>query len=212
MINGARCFLYPAAGAVFIVMLCYNTLMSLWETVIIGAGLAMDALAVSICKGLAMKRMNLRSALVIAAWFGGFQALMPLLGSVLGIAFRGEVESFDHWIAFVLLALIGANMIRESLSGEQEKVSDDISFKVMLPLAVATSIDALTVGITFALLGTNIVLSALLIGAITFVICFFGVFLGTRFGEKLGSRAELAGGIALILIGLKILLEHLGVL
>ena len=183
--------------------------MSIYEIALIGAGLAMDALAVSICKGLAMKRMDWKTAAVIAAWFGVFQALMPMAGSLLGSAFSGLAGMLGPWVAFILLALIGANMIRESFSDESEKVNDSIAFKVMLPLAVATSIDALTVGVSFGLLGVNAFSAALLIGAITFVICVFGVRLGNSLGEKLGSRAELAGGLVLIIIGLKILFEHL---
>ena len=186
--------------------------MSFFEIAVIGVGLAMDALAVSVCKGLAMKKMNWRSAAVIAAWFGFFQFLMPVIGWLLGSAFSDLAESIDHWIAFVLLALIGANMIREALSGEEETTNDSIAPKVMLPLAVATSIDALTVGITFAFFKINVWAASLLIGGITFVICILGVKLGNRFGEKLGSRAQILGGVVLILIGLKILLEHLGIL
>lgn len=169
----------------------------------------MDALAVSICKGLAMKRMNWGTAAVIAAWFGGFQALMPMAGSLLGSAFSGLAGTLGPWIAFILLALIGANMIRESFSDEAEKVNDSIAFKVMLPLAVATSIDALSVGVGFGLLGVNAFSASLLIGAITFVICLFGVRLGNRVGERLGSRAELLGGLVLIIIGVKVLFESL---
>jgi len=186
--------------------------MTLLEIVMIGAGLAMDALAVSVCKGLAMKRRDWRAAALIAAWFGFFQFIMPLFGCLLGSAFSGIAGALGSWIAFVLLALIGANMIRESFSDEENNQNASTAPKVMLPLAVATSIDALSVGITFAFFEINVWLASGLIGVITFVICVFGVRIGSRFGEKLGRRAEILGGAVLIIIGLKILLEHLGIL
>ena len=172
----------------------------------------MDAFAVSICKGLSMKKMNWKKAIIIASYFGGFQALMPVIGFILGYAFTGIVENIDHWIAFVLLAIIGVNMIKESRDEETDKRNDNVAFKIMIGLAIATSIDALAIGITFAFLKTNIILAILLIGAITFITSLLGVKIGNKFGDKLQNKSELIGGIVLILIGLKILLEHLGVL
>ena len=186
--------------------------MSLLELFILAVGLSMDAFAVSVCKGLAMKKVTLRKACLVGAWFGGFQALMPALGCFLGTSFAAYITAFDHWVAFVLLALIGANMIREALSKDEEKADDDLSFKAMLVLAVATSIDALAVGITFAFLEVNLLWAVLFIGMITFALSAVGVKVGNVFGEKYKSRAELAGGVILVLLGVKILLEHLGLL
>ena len=185
--------------------------MGFFELFLIGIGLSMDAFAVAICKGLGMERINKRDALLLALCFGGFQALMPTLGFLLGYRFESFITSIDHWIAFILLALIGGNMIREALGKDEEHENDDFSFKAMLPLAVATSIDALAVGISFAFLGVDIVQAALLIGATTFVLSGVGIFVGNIFGSKYKSKAEFLGGAVLILIGLKILLEHLGV-
>lgn len=186
--------------------------MNIVEIVIIGIGLAMDAFAVSVCKGLSMKKMDWKSAIIIALYFGIFQAGMPVLGYFLGSTFSGFVESVDHWIAFVLLSIIGGNMIKESFDDEIEKRNDRVDIKTMLVLAIATSIDALTVGITFAFLKANIIVSVAIIGIITFVLSIFGVKLGNKFGDKFQNKAELFGGIILILIGLKILLEHLEIL
>ena len=186
--------------------------MNIVEIVIIGIGLAMDAFAVSVCKGLSMKKMNWKNAVIIALYFGIFQAGMPVLGYFLGSTFSSFVESVDHWIAFVLLSIIGGNMIKESFDDEIEKRNDRVDIKTMLILSVATSIDALTVGITFAFLKANIIISAIIIGVITFVLSILGVNLGNKFGDKFQNKAELFGGIILILIGLKILLEHLGFL
>ena len=172
----------------------------------------MDAFAVSVCKGISMKKMNWKKACIIGLWFGGFQALMPTLGYFLGSAFESLVTNIDHWIAFILLAIIGGNMIKEAFSKDKEESNDDISFKTMLMLAIATSIDALAVGITFAFLNVNLLLSISMIGIITFVISIIGTKVGNRFGNKYEKNAELAGGIILILIGLKILLEHLNIL
>ena len=173
----------------------------------------MDAFAVSVCKGLSVKKAGVKHVLTVGVYFGGFQALMPLLGFLLGYKFESFITNIDHWIAFVLLAIIGGNMIREALGkDEDDKENDDFSFKAMLPLAVATSIDALAVGISFAFLGVDIVTAALLIGATTFVLSGAGIFVGNIFGSKYKSKAELAGGIVLILIGAKILLEHLGII
>ena len=187
--------------------------MSISELLLIAVGLSMDAFAVSICKGLATKKVGVKHMLIVGLWFGGFQALMPLIGYFLGSTFEEYITRFDHWVAFVLLALIGGNMIREALSGEEEKANDSLGVREMLTLAVATSIDALAVGVTFALLpGVNIAAAVSFIGVITFVISAAGIQVGNAFGAKCKSKAELAGGVILILIGLKILLEHLGVI
>lgn len=187
--------------------------MSFLDIFLIGVALSMDAFAVSVCKGLSVKKAGVKHALTVGVYFGGFQALMPLLGFLLGYKFESFITNIDHWIAFVLLAIIGGNMIREALGkDEDDKENDDFSFKAMLPLAVATSIDALAVGISFAFLGVDIVTAALLIGATTFVLSGAGIFVGNIFGSKYKSKAELAGGIVLILIGAKILLEHLGII
>ena len=186
--------------------------MNLWELFVIAVGLSMDAFAVSICKGLSMKKMSWKNGIIAGLYFGGFQAGMPLIGYVLGTQFKVLITSIDHWIAFVLLGLIGANMVRESREHDDESVSDSFRFMTMLPLAVATSIDALAVGVTFAFLQVDIVPAVSFIGATTFVLSCIGVKIGHVFGTKYKSRAELFGGIVLILMGLKILLEHLGFL
>lgn len=175
----------------------------------LAVGLAMDAFAVSICKGLAMREKVLKKGIIVGLWFGGFQALMPTIGFFLGTQFKDQITSIDHWIAFVLLGLIGINMIKEALSNEEEQADDSIAVKEMFMLAVATSIDALAVGITFAFLNVNIVSAASIIGVCTFLISFAGVKIGNIFGTKYKSKAELAGGIILILLGFKILFEHL---
>ena len=184
--------------------------MGIIEIFLIGLGLAMDAFAVSICRGLSVKKINLKKICVIGSYFGIFQAGMPALGYFLGKSFETYVIQIDHWIAFILLSFIGINMIREALSKEIEENNSDLSFKTMLILAVATSIDALAVGITFAFLKVDIMLSSLIIGITTFIISSIGVIIGNKFGNKYGKRAELFGGIILIIIGAKILLEHLG--
>ena len=166
----------------------------------------------AICKGLAIRRLQLHQALVVGLWFGAFQALMPAVGYLLGSAFAELVTSVDHWIAFVLLAIIGANMIREGVRGDEESCDPSLSFNVMLMLAIATSIDALAVGVTFAFLQVNIVAAVLFIGCVTFVISAAGVKIGNVFGARYKAKAEVFGGAVLLLIGLKILLEHLGVL
>lgn len=189
--------------------------MGFFELFLIAVGLSMDAFAVSICKGLKMQRFNVRHAGVIALAFGGFQALMPVIGWFLGKQFESYITGIDHWIAFVLLAVIGGKMAVESFKKEEEdssKENEKLDVKELLVLAVATSIDALAVGITFAFLQVSIVPAVSLIGVITFVLSALGVFIGHKFGAKFKSKAELAGGIILILIGLKILLEHLGVI
>ncbi|MCD7950813.1 MAG: manganese efflux pump MntP family protein [Erysipelotrichaceae bacterium] len=185
--------------------------MGFFEVVFIGVGLSMDAFAVSICKGLSTRKLSVKHALICGLWFGIFQALMPTIGYILGVQFADKIESIDHWIAFILLALIGLNMIKEALEDEDEDIEPDFSFKAMLPLAVATSIDALAVGVTFAFLNVNIISSVLIIGCTTFVISIVGVVIGHIFGTRYKARAEIVGGVILILIGLKILLEHLGI-
>ena len=189
--------------------------MKLFEIIVIGIGLAMDALAVSICKGLSMKKTDWKKAIIIALYFGIFQALMPVLGYFLGSTFSSFVQSVDHWIAFILLAIIGANMIIDSTDDEDdeiEKRNDKVDVKTMLLLAVATSIDALAVGVTFAFFEVNLLLSVSIIGIISFALSFIGGAIGNKFGDRFQNRAELAGGIVLIIIGFKILLEHLGIL
>lgn len=187
--------------------------MGLLELFLIAVGLSMDAFAVSICKGLSTQKLEIKHYLIIGAWFGGFQALMPTVGYFLGSTFEKYITSYDHWIAFVLLGFIGGNMIREGLSKEEEKANDSFAAKTMVVLAVATSIDALAVGITFALLpDVNIVAAVAFIGAITFIISALGLKVGNIFGMKYKSKAEIVGGVILILIGVKILLEHLGVI
>ena len=192
------------------------------ELLLIAVGLSMDAFAVSVCKGLSLRKVQWRHMITAGLWFGVFQAVMPLSGYLLGINFRSFIESIDHWIAFTLLALIGFNMIREALSeddeddenGEKDGDEKNASFgyKVMLPLAVATSIDAFAVGITFSFLNVSILPAVLTIGATTFLFSAAGVIIGNVFGTRFRSKAEIAGGIVLILIGLKILLEHTGCL
>ena len=184
--------------------------MSIIEIALIGVGLAMDAFAVSICKGLAMRRMNYKIAIIIAAFFGVFQALMPALGYVLGTTFANKIAAIDHWIAFILLALIGANMIKEALSSDDDECQDDsLRLGDLIMLSIATSIDALAVGITFAFFNVSLLLSVSMIGIITFIICVIGVKVGNVFGEKYKSKAELAGGLILIVMGAKILIDHL---
>ena len=184
--------------------------MSLFELFLLALGLSMDAFAVSICKGLAVKKVELRHALCCGLWFGGFQALMPFLGWLLGVRFQAVIASVDHWIAFILLAVIGAGMIREARCPEDaEEESADFGVRAMAALAVATSIDALAVGVTFAFLEVAILPAVSFIGVITFLCSAAGVKIGHEFGLKYRSRAELLGGVVLIGIGLKILIEHL---
>ena len=186
--------------------------MEIYEILLIGIGLAMDAFAVSICKGLSMKKMNWKNAVIIALYFGVFQALMPLIGYFLGMTFESIVTTFDHWVAFALLTLIGGGMIKESFDDEDDKKNDRVDFKTMVVLAIATSIDALAIGITFAFFDVNIVLAVSIIGIITFIISILGVKIGNRFGDKYQNKAQLMGGIILVLLGFKILLEHLGII
>ncbi len=185
--------------------------MGLLELFLIAVGLSMDAFAVAICKGLSVKKVTLKHGLIVGLYFGGFQAGMPLLGYFLGSSFAKYIENFDHWIAFVLLGIIGFNMIRESREKEEE-LNASFGFKAMFPMAVATSIDALAVGVSFAVMKVQIGWAVTFIGVITFTLSAIGVKIGNHFGAKYKSRAELFGGIVLILLGVKILLEHLGIL
>lgn len=188
--------------------------MGFIELLLIAVGLSMDAFAVAVCKGLSVGKPGWRHFLAVGLWFGGFQALMPAIGYLLGTTFEKYITSVDHWVAFVLLGLIGGNMLKEGFSREEEREENaSFGFRAMLPLAVATSIDALAVGITFALLPEVNIFSAVgLIGATTFCVSALGLKVGNIFGLKYKSKAEVAGGIILILMGLKILLEHLGVI
>ncbi len=180
--------------------------------------LSMDAFAVAICKGLSMEKLTVRKAAIVGGWFGGFQALMPAIGYILGIQFRDKITAIDHWIAFILLLIIGLKMIKESKSSKEEGCSvdggcnDSLSAREMFVLAVATSIDALAVGITFAFLNVNIVVAVSFIGILTFLLSMTGVKVGHTFGVKYKARAEFVGGVVLIFMGLKILLEHTGIL
>ena len=189
--------------------------MGFIELLLIGVGLAMDAFAVSICKGLNMRKMNYKQAGTIALYFGGFQAFMPFLGWSLGRHFEQYIVSIDHWVAFILLAFIGGNMIKEALGEDEDEIcckEESLDYKELFMLAIATSIDALAVGVTFAFLRVSIAPAVTIIGITTFIISFVGVHIGHHFGSKYEKKAELAGGIILICIGLKILLEHLGIL
>lgn len=187
--------------------------MNLWELFLSAVGLSMDAFAVSVCKGLATEEVKVKHFFIVGLWFGGFQALMPAFGYFLGSGFEQYIASLDHWIAFILLALIGGNMIRESLSKEDECHNASFSAKTMFVMAIATSIDALAVGITFALLpDVSIAAAVSFIGIITFILSGTGLKIGNVFGTKYKAKAEFAGGLILILMGTKILLEHLGIL
>ena len=192
--------------------------MGIGELFLLAVGLSMDAFAVSVCKGLAMKRATLKAEATCGLWFGGFQALMPTVGFFLGALFADAIEAFDHWVAFALLAIIGINMLKEALekkdeSGGNPEKDADLSVKTMFLMAVATSIDALAVGISLAMVGSvNIWLAAAFIGICTCLLSALGVKIGNVFGSRYEKKAELAGGVILILLGVKILLEHLGVL
>ncbi len=188
--------------------------MGLAELFIIAVGLSMDAFAVAVCKGLSVYKLKGKHIFLTGLWFGGFQGLMPLIGYFLGSTFEKHITPIDHWIAFVLLGLIGINMIKEGLSKEEENGEDaSFSIKTMFVMAVATSIDALAVGITFALLpDVNITVAVLFIGVITFTLSCVGIKIGNVFGAKFKSKAEIAGGVILVLMGTKILFEHLGVI
>jgi len=184
--------------------------MSFIEILVIAIGLSMDAFAVSIGKGLSVKKVSIRNALSVGLWFGGFQALMPLIGYYLGISFASLVESFDHWIAFILLAGIGGNMIREALGEDEcDSIDSSFAFKAMLLMAIATSIDALAAGVSFAFIGLNIWWTILTIGLTTFAFSVVGLYIGHIVGHKFHKRAEIFGGLVLIGIGIKILVEHL---
>ena len=183
--------------------------MGLIELFLIAVGLSMDAFAVSVCKGLAMPKCTFKKAAIVGLWFGGFQALMPAIGYILGAQFQEAIASIDHWIAFVLLALIGGNMIHEALDNDEEEADASLNVKTMFLLAVATSIDALAIGITFAFLKVSIIPAVCFIGIVTFIISFAGVKIGNVFGARYKNKAEIVGGVILILLGLKILLEHL---
>lgn len=187
--------------------------MSILEIFFIGAALSMDAFAVAVCKGLSMKRVNYAHAVIISLYFGGFQALMPLLGYLGGSYARAYIERFDHWVAFGLLLLIGANMIKESFSSESTESAEEfkLNHKELLLMAVATSIDALAVGIAFAMDDVNIFAAAPVIGITTFCFSFLGVAIGNRIGNKLQNKAQIFGGVVLIIIGIKILFEHLNI-
>lgn len=195
--------------------------MSLIELFIIAVGLSMDAFAVSICKGLSIKKASLKQCIKVGLYFGGFQGGMPLIGFILGVQFKDYITSIDHWIAFVLLLIIGINMIRESIEDSIvdlteaavcEDVVEALNFKSMIMLSIATSIDALAIGVTFAFLQVNIVHAVSFIGIVTFVLSMIGVKVGNIFGTKFKSKSEFVGGVILILMGLKILLQHLGYL
>lgn len=182
--------------------------MSLIELFIIAVGLSMDAFAVSICKGLSMQTMSWKNAVIVGLYFGGFQAGMPFIGYILGSQFKNTITSIDHWIAFILLGIIGFNMIRESLNQEEESVDCSVAPGNMILLAIATSIDALAVGVTFAFLQVRVVPAVSFIGSTTFVLAIIGVKVGNVFGTKYKSKAEFAGGLILVIMGMKILLEH----
>lgn len=188
--------------------------MSITEIFLIAVSLAMDAFAVSLCKGLCMRKINYKQAAIVAAMFGGFQAAMPLLGWFLGKQFQQYIVNIDHWVVFALLLMIGGKMIVDVFGDEEKKqaVCDRLNIKELVIMAIATSIDAFAVGLTLAVLGASILLSISIIGAVTFVICFIGVVIGNKVGTKLKKKAQLAGGVVLILIGIKILLQHLGVI
>lgn len=186
--------------------------MGVAELLILAVGLSMDAFAVAVCKGLAMAQVTIKKACIVGLWFGGFQALMPAIGYVLGIQFKGYIIAVDHWIAFVLLVFIGGGMIKGALEEDEECTDDSLAVGKMFMLAVATSIDALAIGVTFAFLETKVIPAVSLIGVTTCILSIAGVKIGNIFGVKYKARAELAGGIILIFLGSKILLEHLGIL
>ena len=192
-----------------------EVIMTVWEIVLVALGLSADAFAVAMCKGVEMKKFVLGYALVIALFFGAFQALMPLIGWAVASQFARYIESFDHWIAFALLLLLGGKMMLDSFKKEEEEEGEKVlklGLKTLVLMAVATSIDALAVGVTFAFLQVNVWLAVAMIGSVTFVLSFLGVVIGVRIGDKFEKKAEFFGGLILVLIGVKILLEHLGVI
>lgn len=187
--------------------------MGFIEIFFIGVGLAMDAFAVSVCKGLSVKDIDLKKSCTIALYFGSFQAIMPYMGYIFGSTFQGLITKYDHWIAFMLLTVIGIKMIRDAIINQNyDEKNDDISIKTMLILAIATSIDALAVGITFSFFKINIIMAISIIGIVTFILSYIGVKVGTRFGDKFERKSEIFGGIILILIGIKIVIEHLEII
>ena len=189
--------------------------MGFGELLLLAVGLSMDAFAVSICKGLGMKKAGLKEGAICGTWFGGFQALMPLIGFFLGSLFAQAIEAFDHWVAFGLLVIIGINMLKDAFSKDCdcEQHDADLSVKTMFVMAIATSIDAMAVGISLAMAGNvNILVAVVLIGVVTFLMCALGVKIGNVFGSRFEKKAQIAGGVILILLGTKILLEHLGIL
>lgn len=183
--------------------------MNLFELIIISIGLGMDAFAVSVCKGLTNKKINIKKIITIASYFGIFQAIMPLIGYLIGINFENQVKQIDHWIIFVLLTIIGLKMIKESQTKDTCKIDEKINIKTMIMLSIATSIDALAVGITLAFLNVELIPAILTIGTITFLMCTIGVKIGNIFGNKYEKNAQIIGGTILILIGIKILAEHI---
>jgi len=184
--------------------------MEIWELFVLAVGLSMDAFAIALCKGLSVEKLEKRYMIITGLWFGGGQAIMPLLGYMLGTGFQSFIEQVDHWIAFILLGIIGLSMIKESRE-PAKPLNASFSARVMFPLAIADSIDALAAGVTFAFLKVKIIPAIILIGVITFAFSVFGVWLGNRFGERYRAKAEMTGGIILIMMGTKILLEHLGI-
>lgn len=190
--------------------------MSYIEILLVGIGLSMDAFAASICQGLSMKKLSVKSMLIIGLFFGGFQALMPTVGFLLGTQFEAYIVSIDHWVAFVLLCFIGGKMLFDVIKGEDDEINEEMEYKLdvknIAVLAVATSIDALAVGISMAFLSVDIISAASMIGITTFVISSAGVVIGHKFGTKYKDKATIVGGLILILIGVKILLEHLGII
>ncbi len=186
--------------------------MSFIDLILIALGVAMDASAASICKGMTMKKFELKKMLIVGSFFGFFQALMPAIGYLLGRSFGRFIVSIDHWIAFILLSIIGINMIKETINNDDESIDDNFNFKSMVMLAIATSIDALAIGVTFAFLNINIISSVLIIGIITAITSMVGCIIGKKFGDKFESKAQILGGVILILMGTKILLQHLGII
>ncbi|NLL56437.1 MAG: manganese efflux pump MntP family protein [Clostridiales bacterium] len=186
--------------------------MGMWELIVVSISIAMDAFAVAICKGLAMKKSTLKNAVIVGLWFGAFQCFMPLVGFAIGSLFSANISAYDHWVAFILLVIIGIEMISNALSPKQTEEDSSLSIKTMATLALATSIDALAVGVGFAFLKINIYIAVLTTGVVSFALSAVGVKIGSHFGIKHKKKAELMGGIALILIAIKIVLEHLGII